>query len=388
MRGKPDEQTVHFSHYGAMRGSRPAMTWLKVTDTALDDPRFVALARSARLLHFEALTYALRHNTGGLIPAVALSRVTDALHPETAARTLIEAGLWRMVEGGYQIEWLLDDQLSVGEINRQAEFARLRQQKRRRHLSGDHADCDRRFCDAAKHQGVTRDVTRDEPQSVLTDERASRVGHATPTRPDPTVEGGSGLRIKGGSAAPAPADRLSGSAVAASGPSEGDDYNGIPENPRLCQAELANGNQCSKYPIRGTRYCVSHPGKQAEADEVERLLARAAVARAEREAMPKVACEDCGKEFREGQPMKSHRKQMHSRRTWPVDPESGVRLAPRCARMRCEERVESGTRYCPEHGAEQARRNAAAAVRRTVANAWHAAHPEPDPYAEPEEASQ
>jgi hypothetical protein len=200
--------------------------WLKVTDTAFDDPRLVALGRSARLLHFEALAYSNRHVTGGLISTAALARLTDDPDPETSAKLLVAVGLWEAAEDGHRIIWLLDDQPGVGEINRQATYNRERQAKRRRHLHGDHSDCDPRFCDAAR-LGVTGDITRDRPKSVLTAAAETRRNAlVTPPRPDPTrPDRREGIGSRGkeeGSALPALA-RSGLTAVRAAAAERGDD---------------------------------------------------------------------------------------------------------------------------------------------------------------------
>lgn len=43
------------------------MTWVKLSDTALDEPFLLDVPRSAVLLHLEALAYSNRYGTDGVI---------------------------------------------------------------------------------------------------------------------------------------------------------------------------------------------------------------------------------------------------------------------------------------------------------------------------------
>ena len=61
------------------------MTWAKLSDDWADHPDIIAVSRSARLLHLEALLWSLAQNQDGAIPARALGRITDADDPQADA---------------------------------------------------------------------------------------------------------------------------------------------------------------------------------------------------------------------------------------------------------------------------------------------------------------
>ena len=151
------------------------MTWVKLDDNAPDDPRFMAVSRSARLLHVEALAWSNRHSAGGIIPAATLSRLTDDPDPRAAAGELAEAGIWAMTGDGWRVVWLLDDQPTPEEIDRQRERNRVKQARHRKHVNGDHSACDPRYCKSLRNPVTNRGSNR------------------TPTRPDPSLKGGEGL---------------------------------------------------------------------------------------------------------------------------------------------------------------------------------------------------
>jgi hypothetical protein len=146
------------------------MTWVKISDTALDEPFLLDLPRGAVLLHIEALAYSNRYAVDGAIHRAALRKLTTEPDPDVAAAALVSAGLWGATREGWQIRWLLNDQPSSAEIQAGRELARMRQERRRRHNKGDHAICDPDRC-----RVLTRDGKRD----------STRDGRPPPTRPDP-----------------------------------------------------------------------------------------------------------------------------------------------------------------------------------------------------------
>lgn len=156
------------------------MTWTKLSDDATDDPALLALPRTVRLVHFEALVWANRHGTDGSIPKHMLPRITDDDAPVAAAEHLVAAGKWVPCEGGWEILGFLDDQPSADDVRRTRDLARLRQRRQRQHRAGDHELCDARYCPAL------RDKTR---ESRVTASVTNAVSHDTPTRPVPTRPG-------------------------------------------------------------------------------------------------------------------------------------------------------------------------------------------------------
>jgi hypothetical protein len=145
------------------------VTWVKIGDTALDEPFLLDLPRGTVLLHIEALAYSNRYAVDGVIHRAALRKLTTEPDPEAAAAALVSAGLWAPTKEGWQLIWLLNDQPSSQEIQASREQARHRQERKRRHSKGDHSICDPKRC----HVLVTRDNPRD--------------GATPPTRPSPTL---------------------------------------------------------------------------------------------------------------------------------------------------------------------------------------------------------
>lgn len=134
------------------------MTWVKLNDTAMGDPRFIVLPARARLLHIEALAYSNMYAGDGAVPLAALNRITDDPDAVAHADALVAAGLWAKTEHGYRVVWLLDDQPSPERIAAGREFHRKRQARYLGHKTGDHSDCFD-WCRAGK---ALRDASSDE----------------------------------------------------------------------------------------------------------------------------------------------------------------------------------------------------------------------------------
>jgi hypothetical protein len=171
------------------------MTWAKVSDTFNDDPDLLGLPRGARLLYVEGLVWSCKLETDGIIPAHVLARITDEPDPAAAAARLVEAGKWATTATGYEVVGFLEDQRSADEMATARAKARERQERRRRHLNGDHDLCDPRYCDRASRRDEQRE-SRDPVLPVL-------------SSPDPHSSGGRTRRPDGrgpsGGAAPSAA---------------------------------------------------------------------------------------------------------------------------------------------------------------------------------------
>lgn len=160
------------------------MTWTKLSDDATDDPALLALPRTIRLVHFEALVWANRHGTDGAIPRHMLPRITDDKDPDGAAELLVAAGKWELSTAGWEIVGFLDDQPSAEDVRRTKDLARLRQRKQRLHRAGDHSLCEVKYCpalrDETRESRVTKSVT-----PIVT----NAVSHDPPSRPVPSRPG-------------------------------------------------------------------------------------------------------------------------------------------------------------------------------------------------------
>lgn len=195
------------------------MTWARLDDGITDNPRLLALPRGVRLVHIEGIVWSCRHETDGRIPRHVLRKVTDEPDPEDAATTLVDAGLWKVVDDGWEIVGFLEDQRSSEDIAKTRAAALERQRRHRQHIGGDHSLCNPRYCKGA---------------SRVTDGVTNGGSHGPPTRPDPTRPEGEG---KGGkTATPGAAD-----AGGAGGPSEDEPHAStpaVPVDPKTRRSDL------------------------------------------------------------------------------------------------------------------------------------------------------
>ncbi|GAB3766370.1 hypothetical protein FB382_001870 [Nocardioides ginsengisegetis] len=182
------------------------MTWTRLSDNSMDRPEFLALSRSARLLHIEALVYCNRHLTDGLIPAAALPRITDANNVPALVDELQGAGLWVWDESrtAYLLDW--SDQEAAENVRKRKADNRQRQELYRRrqenHRDDKHDLCVPRYCpirrrhDLDDHTGCSAAWCRNAVTSTVTD----RVGNDPPSRPDPSRPVGTGTGERTGGA--------------------------------------------------------------------------------------------------------------------------------------------------------------------------------------------
>ncbi|MHB8960445.1 MAG: hypothetical protein ACYDAN_12530, partial [Candidatus Limnocylindrales bacterium] len=162
------------------------MTWLKVDDRALADRAFNRVSRDARLMHIEALAWSMSYDGTGALDWQSLRRATDAGAIDELAKELVDAGLWEATGDGWQVRFMLGDQMTPEEIARQREYNRAKSERKRRHDRGDHSQCDPSWCRGARE---ARRVTGSDTGSV-------RSSFPTPTRPG--RERGKATRSAGG----------------------------------------------------------------------------------------------------------------------------------------------------------------------------------------------
>lgn len=161
------------------------MTWTRLSDDFIDRPDLLEVSRSARLLHIEALVYCNRQLLDGRLPARALRRVTDTEAPDADVQELIDVGLWQAYDGGWLVDWA--DQEAGADVKRRRRNTLQRQQRHRRHIAGDHQDCNPQRCRGA------RDAARDQTSDVTRDTTPSRPG---PARPGPKEPGPGRPRLR------------------------------------------------------------------------------------------------------------------------------------------------------------------------------------------------
>ena len=110
------------------------MTWVRLDDTFPEHPKMEAVGPLGIALHVAALCYCARHLTDGHLPATKVPRLLDLPTWRKVVTSLVEAGAWREVDGGYQLHDYLDFQPSRAEV--EAERAKARDRMRRRRSGG------------------------------------------------------------------------------------------------------------------------------------------------------------------------------------------------------------------------------------------------------------
>jgi hypothetical protein len=197
--------------------------WVKLGDTRVEEPRFTALPRSARLFYMELLSWSNKTGADGLIPLGLWRRVSDEPDPEEAMSALLDAQAITVVLGvGYQLEWWLEDQMP----SEQVEVARSRGRERAKrsywHRQGDH-----QFCSHPSNEGQPRASAK--ARSASGEGKAQRTRPSSeggqpstpPSRPDPSSPNGEGEGGRRGGASAATPD-------------------GAPAPPRTIEEQLAD----------------------------------------------------------------------------------------------------------------------------------------------------
>jgi len=138
------------------------MEWVGLPLDILERLERHGLSRDDRLLYVEGFTYAGQYLTDGVLTP-RIPKLSDHPDPDGAATRLVEAGVWDLDDDGtYVISDYFSANISRDEIDRRKEAARIRQERSRRHKSGDHSQCIRgRYCPEGELETVTRDVTRE-----------------------------------------------------------------------------------------------------------------------------------------------------------------------------------------------------------------------------------
>lgn len=119
--------------------------WVKLDDGLLDHPKILRAGASSKRegrataigIFAVGLLYTNRHLTDGFLPLAAIGSLFDK--PVAAVALMTDAGLWRKVEGGYQIHDYADHNPRAADVleHRQAERDRKRKW-RANNRNGDH----------------------------------------------------------------------------------------------------------------------------------------------------------------------------------------------------------------------------------------------------------
>lgn len=146
--------------------------WAPLSTRFFRDPRVRAAGRDAALLFVAGLGYCTEHLTDGFIPGDAVAVLAaESWSKPSSAKKLVEHGLWRAVEGGWQVAGWTSWNRTREEIEEKRAGARLRQQRSR-----------------ARRTDVTASVTRDVTPPVTRD--SHDIPTPTPVTPPPTPPAG------------------------------------------------------------------------------------------------------------------------------------------------------------------------------------------------------
>lgn len=141
------------------------MSWVKLDPAWLEKDETEALGADAVVFHLSGLSYSCRGMTDGHVPTGAIRKLWPVLDPAEVLRTLIDAGLWEVADGGFQIVDWEGPIFSRQRMERDRENSRVTSERLRRHRANDHSMCDR--CEWVKQHGpqVTTSRTASQPTS-------------------------------------------------------------------------------------------------------------------------------------------------------------------------------------------------------------------------------
>lgn len=105
------------------------MSWVKIDDQLPGHPKFLEVGPTAGWLWLCGVTYCSRYNTDGFIQAAALPTLCPTLSPTLPEliESLLAAGLWEKVDGGYHVHDYLDYNPSATEVRERRAAGRRRQ---------------------------------------------------------------------------------------------------------------------------------------------------------------------------------------------------------------------------------------------------------------------
>jgi len=110
------------------------MGWVKLDDGFFNNRKVVQVSRDAKVIYLAALCHAGSTDSDGEIPVPALSILaaqTGVRKPASAARELVNAGLWHQEDAVFVIHDYLEHNTSSHERNAKRDAARERMQRNR-----------------------------------------------------------------------------------------------------------------------------------------------------------------------------------------------------------------------------------------------------------------
>ena len=109
------------------------MTWCKLGDEFPDDLAEVELSDTAFRLHVEGLCWTMKRESGGLIRAHELRRLTAIENPETGLKELLDVEYWETIDQprGWLIRHHMNHQRTPEQIAKDRDDAKVRKARSR-----------------------------------------------------------------------------------------------------------------------------------------------------------------------------------------------------------------------------------------------------------------
>lgn len=117
------------------------MTWLKLDDKFPHHPKVVGLSDVAFRLHMSALSHCAEYETDGRVVAHAVTLLTNHTEEERqeAIKDLVDAGLWELIVGGWEIHDFLEWNPSKAELK--ANRRRWSDKKKKQRIASNDTEC-------------------------------------------------------------------------------------------------------------------------------------------------------------------------------------------------------------------------------------------------------
>lgn len=145
------------------------MTWTKLSDDFPVECR--DLSDAAFRTHVEALIWTMLREGNDVVSARDIRRFAESPDSAEAVNELVRGGFWEQLDDGFRVMHHREHQPTPEEIAARRAKDAKRQERRRRHLSGDHSMCKPEWCPALKSQGESQSESQSESR---------------PSRPDPS----------------------------------------------------------------------------------------------------------------------------------------------------------------------------------------------------------
>lgn len=145
------------------------MTWLKTDDRFPEHRKIRRLGDAAYRLHHQALSFAAKDETDGVIHVVDVEEMQHGRRLSKHIPALVDAGLWKPIEGGWQLHDFLDYNPSHAHLEAERAASRERQARaraKRRGVTSDDAESNA-VTNGVSHAPVTRESQAPVPSRTV-----------------------------------------------------------------------------------------------------------------------------------------------------------------------------------------------------------------------------